>query len=114
MKNNLSVVFIILLAVVFIVLSACDGVNTSGFKVPVSQERYDLPPIRWYVVDTEEELRKYAGDQVAEHGSLAGFAGVLPDGTNVVVTLRPKRVDDDATTTLGHEVMHVALGDYHR
>ena len=28
--------------------------------------------------------------------------------------LRPRRVDDEGTLTLGHEVLHCMLGDYHR
>jgi hypothetical protein len=27
---------------------------------------------------------------------------------------RPAKVDDDATLTLGHELLHCMLGDYHR
>lgn len=51
---------------------------------------------------------------IGERGRPHGFAGYADDGTAVVYTLPPNRVDDAVTCTLGHEVMHVALGEYHR
>ena len=31
-----------------------------------------------------------------------------------VYVQRPQAVDDDSTKTLGHELLHCLLGDYHR
>lgn len=75
-----------------------------------------LPPIEWHVVSREELEKAYqaAGKEVPPASKLEGFAGKLPDGRAVIYTLPPRWVDDAATTTLGHEVLHVALGDYHQ
>lgn len=48
-----------------------------------------------------------------ERDRLHGFAGYADDGTAVVYTLPPQSVDDAVACTLGHEVMHVALGEHH-
>ncbi len=32
----------------------------------------------------------------------------------IILLVRPKKVDDDATTSLGHEVMHGIYGKYHK
>ncbi len=45
---------------------------------------------------------------------LEGFTGITPDGLHIVYTLPPSTVDDAATCTLGHEVLHVVLGEYHK
>lgn len=76
---------------------------------------YEIPAFDWHVVDREELQRVYlgAGMPIPEGRELRGFVGVR-DGRTVIYTLPPRTVDDDVATTLGHEVMHVALGDYHR
>lgn len=72
--------------------------------------------VEWRIVDRDalEATYRAAGMELGDRQSLRGFAGTLPDGRAVVYTLPPQRVDDDATCTLGHEVMHVALGSYHK
>lgn len=74
-----------------------------------------LPPIEWRVVDRAglEAVYRNSGQELADGDRLSGFAGYR-DGQAVVYTLPPKHVNDAATCTLGHEVMHIALGDYHR
>lgn len=74
-----------------------------------------LPPIEWRVRDREglEAAYRNSGMPLAERERLHGFAGRDGD-TAVVYTLPPRRVDDAVACTLGHEVMHVALGEYHR
>jgi len=113
----------ILALLVPLALTAC-----GGERIPTAPEpgaRLDLPPIEWRVRDrTGLEAayessglaiqRAVPGSAVHRRGDqLSGFAG--RDGERwVVYTLPPQRVDDAVACTLGHEVMHVALGDYHR
>lgn len=82
---------------------------------PVAGDRHTLA-VEWRIVDRPalEQIYRAAGMELGDRQSLRGFAGTLPDGRAVVYTLPPERVDDDATCTLGHEVMHVALGSYHK
>lgn len=71
--------------------------------------------IEWRIVSRPELERVYreSGMPLGERDRLHGFAGF--DGDEAVVyTLPPVRVDDQATCTLGHEVMHIALGGYHQ
>lgn len=82
---------------------------------PAAGTVHSLPPIEWRIVDRAELERIYreAGMPLDERQSLRGFVGTQ-GGRTVIYTLPPRAVDDDVATTLGHEVMHVALGDYHR
>ncbi|HBN53046.1 MAG TPA: hypothetical protein DD456_03085 [Stenotrophomonas sp.] len=82
---------------------------------PQPGQVYQLPAIEWHVVDRDELRRIYAaaGMPLAEGDKLHGFAGVDGAGRPVIYTLVPARVDDAATLTLGHELLHVALGRYH-
>ena len=74
-----------------------------------------LPPIEWRVRDREglEAAYRNSGMPLTERERLHGFAGRDGD-VAVVYTLPPRRVDDAVACTLGHEVMHVARGEYHR
>ncbi len=100
--------------VLLLLLTACSGPSIDN--APRAGDTQQLPPIEWRVVDRAELERAYraAGMQIPERSELRGFAARLGDGRTVVYTLPPRHVDDDVTTTLGHEVMHVALGEYHR
>lgn len=104
----------IILLLVITLTAACTG----GEKIADAPEAgavIYLPEIEWRVVSRAELERVYiASGQPLEPGqSLRGFAAT--QGERILVyTLAPEEVDDDATLTLGHEVMHVALGDYHR
>jgi len=76
-----------------------------------------VPEFEWRIVDRYELERVYqnAGGTLAARGQLYGFTSVNPDtGAVQVWTLPPETVDGEMTTTLGHEVMHIALGDYHK
>ncbi|SBV37859.1 exported hypothetical protein [uncultured Stenotrophomonas sp.] len=97
---------------VLLLLAAC-GEKVIG--APQPGDRMQLPAIEWRVVDRPGLLRAYqaSGMELASGQQLEGFAGIAPDGTRVVYTLPPRTVDDSATCTLGHEVMHVVLGAYH-
>lgn len=82
---------------------------------PEAGTHYDIPAFTWHVVDTQELRRVYreAGQPLQDGDRLYGFVGKRGN-EHVVYTLPPKTVDDSATCTLGHEVMHLALGDYHQ
>ena len=51
--------------------------------------------------------------KVPHKARLEGFVGQTDDGRWVVYSTAPYRVDDQVATTLGHEVMHIVLGEYH-
>lgn len=72
--------------------------------------------MKWPVIATLALLTACgeSGMPIGERDRLHGFAGYSDDGTAVVYTLPPNRVDDAVICTLGHEVMHLALGEYHR
>ncbi len=91
------------------------GCAQSIDPAPQPGQVYQLPAIEWHVVDRYELRRVYvdAGMPLAEGDRLHGFAGVNGEGRTVIYTLPPARVDDAATLTLGHELLHVALGRYH-
>lgn len=98
--------------VLLLVLTACGEKISSA---PQPGDRVHLPAIEWRVVDRQGLLHAYqaSGMQLTTRQQLEGFAGITPDGRHVVYTLPPRTVDDAVTCTLGHEVMHVALGAYH-
>ena len=76
-----------------------------------------VPSFEWHVVDSETMrlLFEKSGEPVVDGRRHHGIVGTSMDGKRVVVvTLPPVRVDDDATLTLGHEVLHIALGEYHK
>lgn len=96
-----------------LLLSACDS-GTPIEPAPQAGETHVLN-VEWRIVDRPALERAYrnAGRELGERDRLHGFAGHLPDGRLVVYTLPPRRVDDSATCTLGHEILHLTHGDYH-
>lgn len=82
---------------------------------PVAGDVHQLPQIEWRIVGAPELRRVYAdaGMPLAAGDKLHGFVGEQ-SGRVVIYTLPPRRVDDQPTCTLGHELLHVAIGDYHR
>lgn len=101
-----------LFALVFL-LSACREEVASAPRVG---DTFQVPAFQWRVVDQQELERVWVagGKQLRDGEVLRGFVGRLPDGTYVVYTKPPKFVDDREVTTLGHEVLHVVIGEYHR
>ena len=81
---------------------------------PQPGDIHQLPPIEWRVVDRAELERVYrnSGMPLESGQSLQGFVG-RANGKTIIYTLPPRSVDDQTTVTLGHEVLHVALGSYH-
>lgn len=68
----------------------------------------------WRVINRAQmvELHRLNGIEVADGKMPVGMQG-YKDGKAIIYTLPPKTVDDDVATTLGHEVMHIAMGKYH-
>lgn len=81
---------------------------------PQPGDVHALPPIEWRIVSELELRRVYAdaGMPLERGQKLHGFVGTQ-SGRTVIYTTAPRTVDDQVATTLGHEVMHVALGRYH-
>ena len=68
----------------------------------------------WRVINREQmvELHRLNGINLKPNEVPLGMQG-YKDGKAIIYTLPPKTVDDDVTLTLGHEVMHIAMGKYH-
>lgn len=83
---------------------------------PAVGARITIPSLEWRVVSKQQLVGVYrdSGMQLRDGQDLKGFIGKYPDGRVVMYTLPPKSVDDDVTLTIGHEVLHAALGPYHR
>lgn len=81
---------------------------------PQAGNTHKLPEIEWRIRSQKELLLVYAnsGEKLGDKDRLTGFVG-KEGGRWVVYTIPPKTVDDEATCTLGHEIMHIALGPYH-
>src|SRR5690606_36504870 len=100
-------------ALIVLLLAGC-GERVQGAPEPGTVVH--LPAIEWRVVDRQSLLHAYqsSGMRLQAGQQLEGLAGVAADGRHVVYTRPPRTVDDAATCTLGHEIMHVALGKYHK
>ena len=85
-------------------------------KIEVPADDYAIPAFEWRIRSDQHMRAVYAnsGQRLEDGHRLTGFVGRAPDGRHVVYTGRPQRLDDQVACTLGHEVMHLALGDYHR
>lgn len=101
-----------LIAILALLLSAC---TERISPAPQAGDTYSVEFV-WRVVDKNEMARafKNAGQEMNEGDLLRGFTGHLPDGRQVVYTLPPRHLDDQAVCTLGHEILHITHGDYHR
>lgn len=101
------------LLLIFLPLAGCGGDRIE--PAPQAGERHTLN-VEWHVVSPSELERVFraAGGEVAEGKELTGFTGPRADGRHVIYTLPPQRVDDTAICTLGHEILHITHGDYHR
>jgi hypothetical protein len=88
------------------------------------QPTHDLAAVRveitWVTSDAEmRDLRRVYGrgpvDSVIRTKLLAFSVLGKRDGEHVclVFAFQPRKLDDDATTSLGHEIAHCFLGSYH-
>ena len=98
-----------------LILCACSG-GERMTNAPQAGDTVQIPAMEWRVVDREGLMKVYrnSGLDTPQGQQLEGFAGVDGSGANVIYTLPPRTVDDQVTCTLGHEVLHVALGKYHK
>ena len=94
-------------------LTAC-GEPVQG--APEPGDNIELPPIEWRVRDRValEQAYRDSGMALEDRDRLHGFAGYDDTAWAVIYTLPPKRVDDAVACTIGHEIMHIAIGEYHR
>lgn len=91
-------------------------------------ERIDFSAIKVEVTWVEsngeiEQARQRYGAAIEQQGHRRvaqkpeGFAALVARGGELVCrlwVLKPKNVDDERTTALGHELLHCLVGDYHR
>lgn len=98
-----------LAAILLASLAAC------AEKIDVPEGPHNIA-FEWRVVDKATLRAVYAnsGMPVTSDDHLDGFTGYDATGTWVIYTTAPTRLNDRATCTLGHEVLHIAAGDYHR
>lgn len=94
-----------------LLLVGCSG-GTAIDPAPQAGDAYEVPAFQWHTVDEQAMLAAYTTPLAADQ-KLEGFVGITPSGRLVVVTKVPRKVDDSVACTLGHEVMHLVLGDYH-
>lgn len=84
---------------------------------PKAGYNIQLPPIEWRIRKMEDlqTERIRGGQPYIEDYEAVGFSSRdLDTGAIHVYTAPPRYVDDSVACTLGHEVMHVALGNYHK
>lgn len=103
--------------VVIAVMASCQP-NT-GIAPPEEDGRISVEFV-WH--DSETDVRnafvaavKLSGapaDLDHNIGAMKGFA-VKKLGVCYIHAVRPEKVDDDGTTTVGHEVLHCLWGRYH-
>lgn len=103
------------LVLVCLLLAACGEKVTNP---PAAGTVVHVPAFEWHVMEPRDYIRVYENSGMPSddlpRGAILGFAGRKEDGTLVVVTPPPRYVDDEVTTTLGHEVLHLVLGEFHR
>lgn len=64
------------------------------------------------LADVQRAKKAATGDQVDP--GLVGWAGWNNESTYCEIhTVRPKRIDDSTTMTIGHEFLHCVYGRYH-
>lgn len=105
MKIQLVVLF-------FVVFLAACADKVQG--APTAGEAIHVDAFEWRIVDQQQMRELHAINDIAldAHQVPKGLAG-RKDGRAIIYTLPPGRVDDETALTLGHEVMHIALGKYH-
>lgn len=119
-RGALAILFIVFVASLHL-LAGCSRQDTP----PIVNRSTHQVAFTWHIVSQEEMSAMYRqgggvlgegvppGSKVRRYDQLNGFTAVTPDGSYHVFTTPPRSVDDQVTLTLGHEVMHVALGAYH-
>jgi hypothetical protein len=80
-------------------------------NAPKAGQNVIIPAFVWRIRDPETIAKEHG--QTPNGTIPAAYVGRRADGTLVITTPPPRAVDDDVATSLGHEVMHIALGQYH-
>lgn len=104
-----------LMALIFLTATILSGCKEEIKGAPAVGTDTVVPEFTWKVRSQHdlETIYRTNGQMLTERDKLHGFVGIDPDGSYVIYTPAPSRVDDQVTCTLGHEVMHIALGNYH-
>jgi len=104
-----------LTVIVMIALTGCSGGERVA-KAPVAGSNIAIPKFEWRVRTEQElqEIHSLNGIELSAGQTAEGLQGTDPNGTVVIYTGVPVHVDDSVACTLGHEVMHIALGKYHK
>lgn len=115
---NFAMLVLCLFGIAGALLIGCDQQKIQPTRGSIAAGAVNkLPPIEWRIVSKPELERAYirGGAQLLSGHELEGFTAIDHEtGTVLVYTLPPTSIDGAATLTLGHEIMHVALGDYHK
>lgn len=84
-------------------------------NAPKAGDDITVEGFTWRVRSAETITAEYAGAGKDAGPGLAvdAYVGTL-NGSPIVTTQPPRVVDDAVACSLGHEVMHLAIGDYHR
>lgn len=117
MRNLIKPLFVVCALIALAVIASCQPMRRVEPQV-ASGVRFTVPSFEWRVLDEEtlqKQCRDYTKPLLRDTHKFVGCVGWnLDTGRKVVYTLPPKYVDGPETMTLGHEVMHVALGDFHK
>lgn len=83
---------------------------------PQAGEIHEVPSFTWVILNEKVLRDTYLayGGTLPKDGKLTGFtARDRVTGAHYVYSLPVRNVDDEGTLVLGHEVLHIILGDYH-
>jgi len=121
-------IFLILAAL--ITLTSCDMVNKEPLKGSVDRAGKPIVTIVYFYDSVEDVQRKYREIHNVPQDQKIGQVGFAlwaeyrdSQGRPVenadepltceIHTVRPQQIDDSATLTLGHEMLHCVIGSYH-
>lgn len=100
-----------LLTIVFLILLPLGCGDKSAINKDFNRENKELI-VKVSIVTSVKEMKARAWNY--EDG-IQGQALYSPDDNKCeIIIYKPKRVDDEATLTLGHELMHCLYGNYHK
>ena len=104
-------ILIVLLSLLFV---GCSKQPDPVF--PKAGESRGVPAFTWVVLNEKDLQAMYlaSGGTLPEGSKLTGFtAQDRATGAQYVYTLPVENVDDERTLVVGHEVLHIILGNYH-
>ena len=113
-----------------LLLASCDNVSKEDLKGSIDRTGKQILTTVYFYNSTEEVQSKYREihNLPRDHKTnIQGFAqwpefrdpngNPIVDDTKpltcVIHTIKPKKIDDEATLTLGHEMLHCIIGSYH-